>query len=250
MSRPKNDMETDVIGIAHDQQPPQARFDCVIHAGRDPKLGQAGYDVTRDCELRIADWARLSGTHFVHLGSRKVYKPSDRALVETDAIGPVDRYGEHKLAMENSLRSILGEHLLILRIGYAFGFETGRRSFFGAMLAGLAQNQRIDFDMHPSVARDFAPVGYVAEMILALAKSGASGIVNVGSGISIETGSLAHALIEGYGDGELVCNCDASRDAFVLDISKSQKLTGLSINENQIIVDAQALGTQLRAQLA
>lgn len=239
----------DIAAFAHDDAGPREKPGCLIYAGRNPLLGQQGYGIENDKELVWAQWAARNRTRFVHLGSRKVYAPSPHPLSENSEIGPVDLYGEHKLAMEQRLRAVLGNQLLILRIANAFGYERGRKSFMGAMLDGLASNGRITFDMNPEIKRDFLPAGFVASAALALAQVDAQGIVNIGSGRGTATGELADAVIEGFGGGELVISDDRRHDAFVLDTMQLQRLTGLTIGRNDILTKVIGLGRRLRREL-
>ena len=234
-----------IMAIRHDGSPPDVAFDVIIHAGRDTLLGKPAYRLSDDVEWRWAEFASKRGSRLVHLGSRKVYAPDTKPLRESSPTGPTDIYGRQKLAMEGALRSKLGGNFLCLRIANVFGFELGRRSFFGAMMSGLCDNRAIHFDMNPKVARDFVPVAFVAQAILALTRSGATGVINVGSGCGIQTGAVAHALIDGYGTGELIVDNHRMHDEFTLDVAKMNELTGLSITGPEILAQIRVLGTKL-----
>jgi UDP-glucose 4-epimerase len=129
----------------------------VVHAGRDPLLGKPGYRPENDAEIALARLAAAQGLPFLSLGTRKVYAPSGDPLAEAAPLGPTDRYGEHKLALEEALDAILGQHLTRLRLANIFGFELGRQGFMGMMLAALERGDPITFDMSPFVRRDFLP---------------------------------------------------------------------------------------------
>ncbi len=218
----------------------------VVHAGRDPRLGRADHRIDDDAELAIARIAAARGLPFLSLGSRKVYAPSAHPLGEADPIGPIDRYGAQKLALEEALGTILGERLTRLRLANIFGFERDRTGFMGLMLRGLETEGTITFDMSPFVPRDFLPVETTARAVAALARKPPGGIVNIGSGIGLEAGRLALALIEGYGRGRLLVTAPRHHDPFTLDVTRMTALTGIATDTTAILERARAIGWELR----
>lgn len=235
-----------LIGIAHHEiDRPLGRIACLIFAGRDPRLGGPDYRTDDDIEWQWALRAKAQNWRFVHLGTRKVYAPSTSPSSENSPLGPIDAYGRQKLAMEERLRAELAESLLVVRIGNAFGYERGRRSFMGAMLDRLASRGEIRFDMSGAVERDFIPVDRVAQAIVALVGCRACGIVNVASGIALPTKRLAEAVIEGFGAGRLVVDDPREFDAFAMDIARLSGLTGQRLGEADILDEARAIGRRL-----
>jgi len=224
---------------------PNVDIRAVVHAGRDPLLGTPDYRVERDVELRIAHVAATHGLPLLSLGTRKVYAPADQPLAETAPIGPTDRYGEQKLALEEALEAILGERLTRLRLANIFGSERGRKSFMGLMLQGLDTADTITFDMSPFVARDFLPVETTAAAVAELAKAPPGGIVNIGSGIPLEVGRLALALIEGRGRGRLLVTDPRHHDAFTLDVGRMRALTGIGTDRDAILAATHGVGSAL-----
>ena len=244
-----------VQALGHDARPTShlatalptvdANMTAVVHAGRDPLLGKPDYRVAQDAELAIARFAAARDLPYLGLGSRKVYAPADRPLAEDAPLGPTDRYGEQKLALEEALEGILGHRLTRLRLANIFGFERGRTSFLGMMLEGLETAGTITFDMSPFVARDFLPVETTAEAIARLARNPPGGIVNIGSGVPLEVGRLALALIEGRGEGRLLVTDPRHHDAFTLDVGRMRALTGITTDAAAILARAQSIGRRL-----
>lgn len=214
----------------------------VVHAGRDPRLGRPDYRLENDAELAIARLASARSLPFFSLGTRKVYAPSDQPLAEAAPVGPTDRYGEQKLALEEALLAILGERLTRLRLANIYGFERGRKSFMGMMLEGLESEGTITFDMSPFVARDFLPVETTARAIAALAEEPPGGIVNIGSGIPLEVGRVAMALIEGRGCGRLLVTDPREHDAFTLNVTRMKALTGIATDAATILASTRIIG--------
>jgi len=217
----------------------------IVHAGRDPRLGKPDYRLEDDAELKVARLAADRDLPFLTLGTRKVYAPADAPLRENAPLGPSDRYGEQKLQMEEALQRLLGERLTRLRLANIFGFERGRQSFMGRMLEGLEQEDTITFDMSPFVARDFLPVETAAVAIARLLAAPPGGIVNIGSGVPLETGRLALAVIEGRGAGRLLSDSPSVADAFTLDVERMQALTGITVDSAELLRRANEIGRRL-----
>ncbi|HMR34484.1 MAG TPA: sugar nucleotide-binding protein [Geminicoccaceae bacterium] len=213
-----------------------------IWCGRDPRLGSEAWRIEDDAEIGIARACAAAGIHLLSLGTRKVYAASAAPLHEGSALGPADAYGRQKLRLELALAEILGTRLTRLRLANIFGWEPGRRTFMGTMLAGLSRDGEIRFDMSPFTRRDFLAAEDAAALIAALAADPPGGVVNVGSGLGLETGRLAMALIRGYGRGRLVVEKAEERDAFTLDTRRLFWLTGMAVEAGRAEAVAKALG--------
>ena len=226
-------------------------IDTVVYAGRHPALGGESWSLDEDAELALARAAARARLAFVSLGTRKVYAPSPRPLAETDRIGPVDRYGRQKLALEHELVAALGQRLTRLRLANIFGLERdpSRRTFLAAALASLAATDEIRFDMSPFVARDFLPVELCGRWIAEVARQAPGGVLNIGSGVALPAGRLALWLIEGYGRGRLVVDSPEERDAFVLDTSRLKGLVGgAGCSRDMLRTTCLELGRRLSAE--
>ncbi|MCB1882823.1 MAG: NAD(P)-dependent oxidoreductase [Geminicoccaceae bacterium] len=224
-------------GAPHGLADPPSGTACLVHAGRHPSLGTPAWRIEDDVEPRLALACARAGVPFVSLGSRK-------------ATTPADAYGYQKAAIEARLRAVPDLRLTVLRLGNVFGFEPGRRSFMGAMLDGLRRDGTIRFDMSPFTRRDFLPVSDAARMILAVAAVAPSGTFPLGSGVALDCGRLALAVIRGFGRGRLVCESPDERDGFVLDPDPLRALGIEPPNGVAILAEAEALGRCLRDQEA
>jgi nucleoside-diphosphate-sugar epimerase len=219
-----------------------------IWCGRDPRLGGESWRLADDAEIAFARRCASAGVHLLSLGTRKVYAPSTTALAEDSPVGPADAYGRQKLELERALQEVLGGRLTRLRLANVFGWEPGRRTFMGQMLASLSHDGEIRFDMSPFTRRDFLAVEDAARLIAALAADPPGGVVNVGSGHGLETGRLAMALIRGYGRGRLMVERAEERDAFTLDTRRLFWRTGMAVEAGRAEGVAAELGQKL-AQL-
>ena len=221
---------------------------CVVSFARHPLLGSAGYrPETMDPDLRLARRLGEREIAYVMLSSRKVYAPSARPLAENAPTGPGDAYGRAKLAVEASLRQLLGERLTILRLANVFGYERGpgRRSFLSISLERLASEGEIHYDMSPFVERDFLPVVAFARLLAKIAAAPPGGILNVGSGIGLPSGRLALWILEGFGRGHLVIDAPREHDAFVLDVTRLRGLHGEPCTLEEIRARAVEIGRRL-----
>ena len=243
--------EEPLIAVGHDaiDHPDLLKgVDRVVGFARHPLLGSDDYrPETMDPDLRLARRMASRAIDYVMLSSRKVYAPSPGALAETDPVAPRDRYGRHKLAIEQELRARLGRRLTILRLANVFGDERGpgRRTFFALMLDRLAREGRIRFDMSPFVVRDFLPVAACARVLAQIAEAPPGGILNVGSGIPLPTGRVALWVLEGHGRGELVIESPEEKDAFVLDVGRLRSLYGESTTLAELRDSCRDLGRRL-----
>jgi nucleoside-diphosphate-sugar epimerase len=221
----------------------------VIHAGRAAGIGTDEWRLEQDPEYRLL--TRLVGhsARYVMLSTRAVYGPAgSRPLRPTDPPAPASPYGRNKLRLEQAARDLLGERLCILRLSNVFGFEwPGRTTFFGTMLDRLKQDGLIRFDMAGSTRRDFIPVEPAARMIARLAALRQSGIVQVGAGLSLPCADLAHAVIEGFGNGRLLVESVLPKDEFAFDTSAAQAETGILVQPDDVLSAARQAGRALAA---
>jgi UDP-glucose 4-epimerase len=223
---------------------------CVVNFARHPLQGSERYrPEVMDADLSLARKIGAREVASVMLSSRKVYAPSAEPLAESAPVGPTDAYGRAKLAVEQSLRQLLGERLTILRLANVFGYEriAGRRTFLSLVLERLRADGEIRYDMSPFVVRDFLPAATFARLLAEIAKAPPGGILNVGSGIPLPTGRLALWILEGYGRGRLVITSQREHDAFVLDVRRLKSLYGLPCSLDDLRGACLDLGRRLAA---
>lgn len=223
---------------------------CIVNFAFDPRMRTGGYIAEADIDSKLARMIEGTQAHYIMLSSRMVYGApiSGFELHENDPANPVNPYGQSKLRIENALQDILGNRLTILRLSNIFGFEPGRRSFFGMALTRLAREKKIVYDMSPKVRRDFLSVWKFADTLKAIAAAPRPGLYNLGSGIGLETAKIAEWLIAGYGEGSLVIERDAENDQFWLDMNKTNQaysLAPLTIADLQR--DCMACGERLKS---
>ncbi len=106
----------------------------------------------------LARWCAANGAALIHVSTDYVFdgtKPS--AYVEDDAVGPINVYGESKLAGEVAIREELAQHL-ILRTSWVFSAHGQNFVKTIRRLAAERDELRIIADQHgcPTSAADLA----------------------------------------------------------------------------------------------
>jgi UDP-glucose 4-epimerase len=221
--------------------------DVVINCAFSPKMNEM-YSADEDVDSHIA---KIIGknAHYIMLSSRMVYgEPEESPVLREDMPArPSNTYGQSKLEIEKSLSGLLGERLTVLRMGNIFGFEPGRKTFFGIALERLRRHDEIVLDISPQSVRDFMSTARFAQAMVKIAAAPEAGVYNLGSGQPISCGDVAGWLIEGYGQGRVIVTGDLKKGQFWLDMNKSRKAYALNvITPEDIKQDCIACGRQLR----
>jgi UDP-glucose 4-epimerase len=226
---------------------------CVINFAFPDIFKTQEYDVEHDIDTHLARMIQdKPSTHYIMLSSRMVYGEAEggAGFKEGQAEQPVTPYGQAKLAIENSLLSILDiEQLTILRLSNIFGHERNRDTFFGTALTTLSNEQKIFLNLAPDNKRDFLAVWHFVEALIEVVGKREPGIFNLGSGFGANCGQVAEWLIEGYGAGELVIADYSTKGQFWLDMTKTREVFGFKeMNEDILREDCLECGRRLRKQ--
>ncbi len=225
--------------------------DVVVNCALHDDYRRQPYNSETDLDLLAARAAHRKGARMVMLSTRRVYPACLKwGARETDeAGGDETAYGQNKARTEAAVQKLLDEDVCIVRLSNVFGFEyrreNPRRTFLGMMLTRLKLHGEILFDMKPDTRRDFITVECAARGLVNVARGRASGVYNLASGIGMPCGSLARAVIEGYGDGVLTAPEEVD-DEFYLNISKWETQFGSTDDANALLIYANRLGDQLR----
>jgi dTDP-4-dehydrorhamnose reductase/UDP-glucose 4-epimerase len=204
------------------------RHDVIVNCSIAPEYHAKAYDEGTDVDLRIARLAAKAGAHFVLLSTRRVYGQHlhRQPLTESSPLQAADFYGINKAETERRVSLLLGTHCTILRLSNVFGYELGRRSFFGLALGRLRSEGRIILDVSPFAVRDFIPVEGAAQIIAKICSIKPPGTYNLGSATGLQIGRVAEWLVAGYGRGELLVTDLGERDSFVLDVGRLSSVLG------------------------
>ncbi len=202
-------------------------YDVVVNTAYDPSYMMHPYREEADFDLKVAKHVERCRAHYVMLSTRRVYGPAAPfRITERCRPMPDGHYGRNKLRTETAIQSMLGSRCTILRVGNVFGFELGRRSFFGIALRTLKESNRIVLDVSPFVSRDFVHLGDFATLLRRTLVHRPQGVYNLGTGCATAVGRIALSIIEGYQSGDLLVTSPVERDSFELDVMKLSSCIG------------------------
>lgn len=242
-------MPVQAIGRAEDVNAAARCATVIVNALTDPRIKDQPYREAHDRDLAAARAAHDAGAHFVMLSTRKIYAPGapHACLDEGSAPDPRCRYGENKFESERRVLALLGDRATVLRLGNVYGWEPGRRSFFGIALGRLAQEGRIVLDVSPFTERDFISVDRCAALLDAVCAERPAGIWCVGEGRALPLGRIAQWLIEGHGSGRLEIDDVRERDGFTLLPTRLHDRLGFVPAPDDPAAGIRALGRRLHS---
>lgn len=225
---------------------------CIVNFSFSPAMYEEDYVQSLDIDSRLARAAKDSGAHYVMISSRKVYQEAIQwgAKEDSSATGS-DTYGKNKLRIEANLVKLLGDRLTILRPGNVFGYErqVGRKRFGAYLLSQLVDTGDIHLTVSPFVRRDAVPVDFFCEVLREVVLKRPAGIINVGTGVSVEIGRIALWIIKGFGAGRLIAESTMEADEFQLDTKRLSSSLGLHCDYERIEQFSIDLGRRLRREL-
>lgn len=215
--------------LSHKQAFEQAEWiencSAVINFAFSPEMAAHGYNADLDIDSRLATLiAGYEHIHYLMVSTRKVYGTfSDPVALREDMLtAPDTPYGLAKKEVEQRLSDILpAPRLTILRPSNIFGHELNRKTFFGYALTRLVTEGKIVYDFNPQIMRDFLFVKRFAQIVVKIAEAPKGGVYNIGAGFGVECDKIAQWLIAGYEQGKLVVSADVIKDAFWLDMAKT-----------------------------
>ncbi|MDB4173020.1 SDR family oxidoreductase [bacterium] len=216
-----------VRAISHDEvaSAPLREVDCVINFAFHPALMKEPYQLEYDIDRRLLDALGGTDVHYVMLGSRKVYGIGcGQTFHEDDDLDPAGNYGQNKALIESHVRESRPGRHTIVRISNVIGHGIGTHTFIGQALQTLCQEGRISLNIDGSTRRDFLPLKELSNSLVSLALKRPPGTFNLGAGFSTPVGDIAQWLIDGYGSGSIEITDHSERDAFVLDISRVNRI--------------------------
>lgn len=222
--------------------------DVVINLAVAPSIYTAYFSEDDNIDVWLAQQLQFCpSVHFVIVSTRQVYGDANH-LIESIRPQPTSTYGQNKLNIESRVSELIEpSRLSILRCSNIFGFEIGRKTFFGSMLTSLISDDLITFNICPKTTKDFITVEDCAEVIAQVVRLKVAGVYNVGSGVDAECGALAFAVIKGFSKGRLISNNQAVIGQFSMDISKLKSLINYPKNTKRSLERAaQNLGLQLK----
>ena len=222
--------------------------DVIVNLTVAPEIASDSFNVNDSLDVFLAHSVLgMPKTKLVTMSTRQIYGDACLLSEKLDP-SPTTQYGKNKLAVEKYLYKLLSpSQLTILRCSNVFGFELGRKTFFGTMLSSLSDDGFIKFNISPDTKKDFIPIEDCCEIIFQVVSKKVTGIFNVGSGVSVRSGDLAQAVIKGFGGGELICDSESVHGQFQMDVSSLRALINYpSITTDSVLLNSTKSGYQLR----
>jgi nucleoside-diphosphate-sugar epimerase len=122
---------------------------------------------------------------------------------ESRPIAPATPYGQAKAALHRHLYDLCGDDLIWARLFHLYGPGEDRSRLIPYLIDRLRAGQPAEVRAS-GLVRDYASTAHVARCIVTLIKAGSPGAVDVGSGMSMTLGDLAHTVAKAVGaDGLL-----------------------------------------------
>ena len=116
-------------------------------------------------------------------------------IIESSKLQPINIYASNCLKSENFCAKILGKKLTILRVSNVIGleFREKRQSLMSNLIQGIKKN-KIILDNSYNFNKDLIPINFFCKYLYKIIKLKYSGLVNLGSGVSLTLLSLAKTL--------------------------------------------------------
>ena len=161
------------------------KYDFIINCSSNTKFVNNKYQVEKDNDLAIALKIVDTNSKLITLSTRKIYK-SGFNIKEHDKKVPSCNYSKNKLISERSVKKILKNNSLILRISNIVGLPSKSKRklhktfvdiFFDKAKKGLIYDNNND-----STYKDFISIKKFCEIIFQLMNKNANGIYNVSLG--------------------------------------------------------------------
>ncbi len=155
--------------------------------------------------LRLIEFARRTGCRFVHASSAAVYgEPARIPVGEDNETRPINNYGASKLAFEHYLEAFArtyGLSYAALRYANVYGPRqnaSGEAGVVAIFCQAVDRGSPVTIEGDGLQTRDFVYVEDVARANAAAARSTASGVYNIGTGVETNINQLLEAIGRTY----------------------------------------------------
>lgn len=213
--------------------------DYILNFCIEPDFSTNDNSIKNNIDYQIANSIQFSNAKLVFISSRKVYGTSNSLIIhkEDDHLSYFDIYSKKKILLENSLKEILGDNLLILRISNVIGtpiFRNSYKTFIGWISSNYICNGKLMVNQNVESVKDFVTTDYIQSCIYKLVCKNATGAFNLSAGFGISVKDV----IEGYvGKENIVYGdniCIDPADQFILDNAKLIDVVEQKINREDI----------------
>jgi nucleoside-diphosphate-sugar epimerase len=169
--------------------------DIIINCSISSEFFYKEYKKLFDRNYLIARHIKKKNIKLIFLSTRMVYQQK-RNIIESSKLHPINIYASNCLKSENLCRKILKNNLTILRISNVIGleFRKKRQSLMSKLIKGIKKN-KIILDNSYDFKKDLIPINFFCQYLYKIIRSKYSGLINLGSGISLTVLSLVKTLV-------------------------------------------------------
>ena len=151
-------------------------------------------------------WRTQRDCWLFHCSTSHVYEPTAAAvpIAEDAPTRPPGYYGATKLAAERVVDTLMKQLGARYCIGRVFSYTHARQRppylvpSLRQKIAELPAGAALEID-NPSAVRDIQDAEQIVDAILQLARRGATGTVNIGTGVGVSVRDIAHAIARSLG---------------------------------------------------
>lgn len=161
---------------------------------------------------------------------------------------PINRYGLNSLKSENLCRKILKKNLTILRISNVIGFELRkkRQSLMSKLIQGIKKN-KIVLDNSYNFKKDFIPISFFCKYLYQIIRLKYSGLINLGSGISLTVLSLVKILVSKKNVEIIIDHNNQNRydSSYTYNLKKLVKLTKIRFSKLEVLREIKKISKKI-----
>lgn len=219
----------------------------IINCSNDKNFYLKKYNKNIDRNLMIANLIHNKKSILYLISTRQVYFPR-LAITEKSKIYPTNFYSKNTLISEKKCKKILNNNLIIMRTSNVIGFEfrKKRKSMMSMLIEGIV-DKKVILDQNHKYKKDILPVNFFCKIVLELIKKKFTGLVNVGSGISM-------TLLEIYKYLKLnneiklifIQNNKVKDNSFSYDISLLKNVTKIRITKKDVINELKKIKNEIK----
>ena len=230
---------------------PVSDRDIVVNFSFDNYFFKNKYTVNKDRDLKLLRLLKNKEILYIILSTRMVYKQRIN-LKETSLKRPLNTYARNKLIIEKRCSEIknIKSKILILRLSNIIGYEINRiRSSLMSKIINGIKKKNIQLDDSWNKKKDLMPVELFCKVLFNLIQKRVSGILNIGSGVSISLLELSKILLNSTKFKNInitIKKLDYNNDdSYSYNISKLKNFYKFNYNKKNLINDLKKISKKI-----
>ena len=222
----------------------------IINCSNDKNFYLKKYNKNIDRNLIISNLIHNKNSILYLISTRQVYSPR-LAISEKSKVNPTNFYSRNTLISEKKCKKILNNKLIIMRTSNVIGFEfrKKRKSMMSMLIEGIV-NKKVILDQNHKYKKDILPVNFFCKVVLELIKKRFTGLINVGSGISMTLLEIYNYLkLNSDINLILIKNNKIKDNSFSYDISLLKKITKIKITKKNVINELKKIKNEIKKKI-